>query len=238
MTVLDTAAQLRSGALDLREYLGQVCDRIEADEPALQALVPGTYARSGILQQAANLLVRYPDPASRPLLFGVPVGIKDIFRADGYPTRCGSALPAALFEGPEAPCVTRLRENGAIFIGKTATTEFAFFEPGPTRNPHNPDHTPGGSSSGSAAGTARGYFLFALGSQTIGSTVRPAGYCGVIGFVPSFGRISTAGVIPLSPSADHVGLFSLDASALGDVGLPLVNTPFLSIAISHQTYDI
>lgn len=214
MTVLDTAAQLRSGQLDLREYLDRVCDRIEADEPALQALVPGTYSRSVVLRQAADLLARYPDPASRPPLFGVPIGIKDIFRVDGYPTRCGSSLPAALFEGPEAPCVTRLRDNGAVLIGKTVTTEFAFFEPGPTRNPHNPDHTPGGSSSGSAAGIARGYFLLALGSQTIGSTTRPAGYCGVIGFVPSFGRISTAGVIPLSPSADHVGLFSPDTSAL------------------------
>src|SRR5258707_6068356 len=93
-------------------------------------------------------------------------------------------------------------------MGKTVTTEFAYFEPGPARNPRNPAHTPGGSSSGSAAAVAAGLCPLALGSQTVGSVIRPAAFCGVVGFKPSFGRISTAGVIPLSPSVDHVGLFA------------------------------
>jgi Asp-tRNA(Asn)/Glu-tRNA(Gln) amidotransferase A subunit family amidase len=112
-----------------------------------------------------------------------------------------------LFEGEEASCVKRLRDAGAIVAGKTVTTEFAGIAPGPTRNPLNPDHTPGGSSSGSAAGVAAGFFPLALGTQTTGSVIRPAAYCGVVGFKPSLGRISTDGVIPFSFSTDHVGIF-------------------------------
>src|SRR5260221_1346115 len=112
MSVVETIVGLRSGKIDLLSYLGQLCDKIEVEDPALQALVPGTYSRERVYQQATDLLARYPDPASRPRLFGVPVGVKDIFRLSGYPTRCGSALPATLFDGQEAASVTRLRERG------------------------------------------------------------------------------------------------------------------------------
>jgi Asp-tRNA(Asn)/Glu-tRNA(Gln) amidotransferase A subunit family amidase len=158
-------------------------------------------------EQIETLFSRFPDPSRRPPLFGVPVGVKDIFRVNGATIRCGSLLPPVLFEGPEAACVSRLRDAGAIIFARTATTEFAYFEAAATRNPHNPAHTPGGSSSGSAAGVAAGLFPLALGTQTVGSIVRPASFCGVVGMKPSLGKIPTAGVVYFSPTVDHVGFF-------------------------------
>ena len=142
------------------------------------------------------------------------MGVKDIFHCAGFITRCGAPLPPELFAGDEAECVTALKRAGAVIMGKTVTTEFAFFAPGPTKNPVNPAHTPGGSSSGSAAGVKAGFFTYSLGSQTIGSVIRPAAYCGVTGFKPGFNRISTKGVVPLSPSFDHVGVFCQTPSQL------------------------
>ena len=133
---------------------------------------------------------------------------------DGFPTKAGSKLPAELFEGVESDVVTRLKRNGALVAGKTVTTEFAYMQPGPTRNPHNPEHTPGGSSSGSAAGVAAGFFPLALGTQTIGSVIRPAAFCGIIGFKPSYDRIDTAGMLFFSKSVDHAGLFSQDVATM------------------------
>jgi len=208
------AAALRSGTRDLREYLHAICDRIDAFDPDIQAFVSEPNRRERLLQEADALLARFPDPASRPPLFGVLVGVKDIFRVNGFPTQAGSLLPADLFAGEEAECVTRLKQAGALIAGKTVTTEFAYFEPGPTRNPQNLAHTPGGSSSGSAAGVACGFFPFALGTQTIGSVIRPAAYCGIVGFKPSFNRIPTAGMLYFSPSADHVGLFTQDIEGM------------------------
>ncbi|MBW2030009.1 MAG: amidase [Deltaproteobacteria bacterium] len=214
MKALDTILKLRSGEIDLSQHMKEICGRIEAFDPKLRALVPDTFDRDRILKEASLLKERYPAPDSRPPLFGLSLGVKDIFRVWGLPTRCGSRLPPELFQGVEATCVSKLKSAGAIVIGKTVTTEFAYFEPGPTRNPHNPDHTPGGSSSGSAAGVAVDFFLLALGTQTVGSVIRPASFCGVVGFKPSFGRISPAGVIPFSRSADHVGIFSKDLSGI------------------------
>ena len=160
-------------------------------------------------REASDLLRRYPDPMARPPLFGALVGVKDIFHVDGFVTRAGSELPPELFAGPEASCVTALRAAGALILGKTVTTQFAYFAPGPTRHPLSTTlgetRTPGGSSSGSAAAVAAGFAPLALGTQTIGSIIRPAAFCGVVGFKPSFGRVATDGVIPLSPSADTVG---------------------------------
>lgn len=174
--------------------------------PVLHILADGIDIGS-IEDQIEALFSRFSDPARRPPLFGVPVGVKDIFRVHGADIRCGSLLPPVFFEGPEAQCVSRLRDAGAIIFARTATTEFAYFEPAATRNPHNPAHTPGGSSSGSAAGVAAGLFPLALGTQTVGSIVRPAAFCGVVGMKPSFGKIPTAGVVYFSPTVDHVGFF-------------------------------
>jgi Asp-tRNA(Asn)/Glu-tRNA(Gln) amidotransferase A subunit family amidase len=190
----------------LSQLLSQQIALARSVDPVLHVLAD-TIDTDAIDEQVETLFSRFPDPSRRPPLFGVPVGIKDIFRIDGASIRCGSLLPPVLFEGPEAACVSRLRDAGAIIFARTATTEFAYFEAAATRNPHNPAHTPGGSSSGSAAGVAAGFFPLALGTQTVGSIVRPASFCGVVGMKPSLGKIPTAGVVYFSPTVDHVGFF-------------------------------
>ncbi len=210
----ETAVSLRDGQMDLLHYIEEACDRMEAVEPSIHALLPEPDRRARLRREAKALLARYPVPAERPPLFGVLVGVKDIFRVDGFPTQAGSKLPAALFEGEQAASVTRLKAAGALVAGKTVTTEFAYFEPGPTRNPHNPAHTPGGSSSGSAAGVAAGEFQLALGTQTIGSVIRPAAFCGIVGFKPSYDRIPSTGLLYFSKALDHVGLFTQDLAGM------------------------
>jgi Asp-tRNA(Asn)/Glu-tRNA(Gln) amidotransferase A subunit family amidase len=210
----ESVQALRDGQMDLIRYVDEACDRIDAVEPHIHALVPEENRRQRLLKEARILLERYPNPADRPPLFGLLVGVKDIFRVDGFPTQAGSKLPAELFDGPEAIVVTRLKGAGALIAGKTVTTEFAYFQPGPTHNPHNPAYTPGGSSSGSAAGVAAGEFQLALGTQTIGSVIRPAAFCGIVGFKPSYDRIPTSGLLYFSPSLDHVGLFTQDLEGM------------------------
>src|SRR5256712_13836431 len=151
-------------------------------------------------------------------LHGVPVGIKDIIDTADMPTENGSVLHAGRTPSRDASVVSLLRAAGAIVMGKTVTTEFATRTPGKTRNPHNPAHTPGGSSSGSAAAVAAGMVPLALGSQTTGSTIRPASYCGVFGFKPTHGLIPRHGMLQLSRTLDHVGLF---ARTIEDVALLL-----------------
>ena len=174
--------------------------------------MPEEHRFSRLRDEYRALEERYPDPEARPPLFGLPVGVKDIFHADGFETHAGSKLPADRLAGEQASSVTLLKDAGALVLGKTVTTEFAYFAPGPTRNPYNTDHTPGGSSSGSAAGVAAGLAPIAFGTQTVGSINRPAAFCGVVGFKPSYARISAVGVIPLAPSLDHVGTFTSDVS--------------------------
>jgi Asp-tRNA(Asn)/Glu-tRNA(Gln) amidotransferase A subunit family amidase len=149
-------------------------------------------------------------------LHGIPVAIKDIFDTADMPTENGSVLHAGRTPAHDATVVVRLRAAGAVILGKTVTTEFAYFSPGKTRNPHNLEHTPGGSSSGSAAAVAAEMVPVALGSQTNGSTIRPAAYCGVVGFKPTHGLISRHGALVLSRTLDHVGLF---ARTVDDIAL-------------------
>ncbi|OGL01379.1 MAG: glutamyl-tRNA amidotransferase [Candidatus Rokubacteria bacterium RIFCSPHIGHO2_12_FULL_73_22] len=141
-------------------------------------------------------------------LHGVPVGIKDIIDTADMPTENGSVLHAGRTPSRDATVVARLRGAGAVILGKTVTTEFATYTPGKTRNPHDPEHTPGGSSSGSAAAVAAGMVPLALGSQTNGSVIRPASFCGVWGFKPTHGLIPRHGILALSRTLDHVGLFA------------------------------
>ena len=154
----------------------------------------------------------------RPIgpLHGVPVGIKDIIDTEDMPTEDGTVLHAGRTPAHDATVVAMLRAAGAVIMGKTVTTELATFAPGKTRNPHNPAHTPGGSSSGSAAAVAAGMVPLALGSQSNGSLIRPASYCGVYAFKPTFGLIPRGGVLKLSRTLDQVGVF---ARTLGDVAL-------------------
>ena len=221
--LVDIATALRSGQLDLLTYIDEVCQRIDAYEPHIYALVPEPDRRTRLLHEAAALQKRFPDPASRPPLYGILLGVKDVFYANGFPTQAGSQLPPELFTGSEASCVTKLRDAGALLLGKTITTEFAYFEPGPTRNPHNLEHTPGGSSSGSVAAVAAGFCQLALATQTIGSTIRPAAFCGIVGFKPSYGRIPTDGLILCSASIDTIGFFAQDVAGIALVAPLLCN---------------
>ena len=201
---------MRSGHLLLPEFLAQIEARFMEREPAILALITEEGRFGRLYEDAETLVLSYPDLITRPILFGALVGVKDIFHVEGFVTQAGSQLPAGLLHGMEAKSVTHLKEAGALIFGKTVTTEFAYFSPGPTRNPHNLKHTPGGSSSGSAAAVAAGFCHLALGTQTIGSIIRPAAFCGVVGFKPTYDRIPRAGLVPLSPSLDHIGLFTSD----------------------------
>lgn len=207
------AAALRQG----RTAPGGDVDRLEIEfarvEPLLSAFLPETARFARLRHEAAELLSRLPDPSRRGPLFGIPVGVKDIFHVRGFPTGAGSRLPPEELAGEEGDAVERLRRSHALILGKTVSTEFAYFAPGPTRNPHNPAHTPGGSSSGSAAAVAAGLTPLALGTQTIGSVIRPAAFCGVVGFKPSRERIPATGVIPLSPTLDQIGFFTFDVES-------------------------
>lgn len=150
----------------------------------------------------------------RSPLHGLPLGVKDIFDVAGWPTKAGSPLREHHLAATDAPLVARLRRAGAILLGKTVTTQFACFDPPITRNPWHLDHTPGGSSSGSAAAVAAGMAWAALGSQTGGSLTRPASYCGVASFKPTWGRLSTASVVPISSTLDHPGPIAASAADL------------------------
>ena len=206
------AAALRSGQLPITNYLIHLEEQFASREPSLLAFVPEEHRFARLRRDAQELETRYPTPASRPPLYGVPIGVKDIFHVAGFTTRAGSKLPPEVLQGVEAESVRELKKAGALILGKTVTTEFAYFGPGPTRNPYNPAHTPGGSSSGSAAAVAAGLAPLTLGTQTIGSIIRPAAFCGVVGYKPTSERISRAGVIPLSPTLDHVGVFASDVA--------------------------
>lgn len=202
------AQGLRSGEIDLHQHLEALEMRFQKREPEIQAFVEEEDRFQRLHAEAERLLADFPETEARPALFGVPVGVKDIFHVDGFVTKAGAEPPTDVLQGPEAESVFQLKRAGALILGKTVTTEFGYFAPGPTRNPHHREHTPGGSSSGSAAAVAAGLTSLALGSQTIGSIIRPAAYCGVVGYKPSYGRISRVGIIPLAPSVDHIGLLT------------------------------
>ncbi len=224
--------------VDVHAYLDRLEARFAEREPALQSFVPedGRFAR--LHREADALLRAYPRLERRPPLFGIPVGIKDVFHVDGFPTTGGSRLPPEVLQGPEAEVVTALRKKGVLILGKTVSTEFAYFTPGPTRNPHHPEHTPGGSSSGSAAAVGAGLCPLTFGTQTIASIVRPASFCGVVGFKPSYGRISTQGVIPLAPSLDHVGWCTADVESATAVAKELFKDWFPSFSVRWPVLGI
>jgi Asp-tRNA(Asn)/Glu-tRNA(Gln) amidotransferase A subunit family amidase len=198
------------GKISAGDLISGLQPLFDAREPLVLAFIPEAQRFERLQKEAEELSAQYPDPRKRPPLFGMLAGVKDIFHVDGFVTQAGSRLPTSELQGRQAESVTRLKNAGALILGKTVTTEFAYFTPGPTRNPHNPEHTPGGSSSGSAAAVGAGLCSIALGTQTIGSVIRPAAFCGTVGFKPTYERISRQGVIPLSPAFDHIGFFTPD----------------------------
>jgi Asp-tRNA(Asn)/Glu-tRNA(Gln) amidotransferase A subunit family amidase len=205
---------IRDGVISSEQLVEACLARIRDVDPQVQAwaFLDPDYA---LAQARALDQLRLEGKPIGPL-HGVPIGIKDIFDTADMPTECGSVLYAGRTPSRDATVVSMLRAAGAVIMGKTVTTEFAYFSPGKTRNPLNSEHTPGGSSSGSAAAVAANMVPLALGSQTNGSTIRPAAYCGVIGFKPTHGLISRHGVLALSRTLDHVGLF---ARSVDDIAL-------------------
>jgi Asp-tRNA(Asn)/Glu-tRNA(Gln) amidotransferase A subunit family amidase len=200
------AAQRMAEGLVTSEELVEAClERIRATEPTVQAWTFLDEAHALAQAKAADERRRSGVPSGA--LNGLPIGLKDIIDTGDMPTENGCALHAGRTPSRDAAVVSMLRAAGAVILGKTVTTECAYFSPGKTRNPHNPEHTPGGSSSGSAAAVAAQMVPLALGSQTNGSVIRPAAFCGVYGFKPTHGLIPRSGVLSLSRTLDHVGVF-------------------------------
>lgn len=202
----EAARRIAAGEITSEMLVAACLDRIAAREESVQAWA--YLDRDFALAQARRAdAMRAASDLSGPL-HGVPVGIKDIIDTEDMPTENGSPAFAGRQPEADAAVVSALKQAGAIIMGKTVTAELAASHPGKTRNPINPEHTPGGSSSGSAAAVADGMVPFAIGTQTAGSVIRPASYCGVVGFKPSFGLISRTGVLSHSPALDTVGTFS------------------------------
>lgn len=214
LSAADAARAVREGAISAEQLVEACLARVREADPGVEAW---TYLdpEHALKQARARDQDRREGRPVGPL-HGVPVGIKDIFDTGDMPTEDGSVLHAGRTPAYDATAVQMLRAAGAVILGKTVTTEFATYTPGKTRNPHNPAHTPGGSSSGSAAAVAAGMVPLALGSQTNGSVIRPAAFCGVYGFKPTHGLVPRGGVLKLSRTLDHVGVF---ARTLEDVAL-------------------
>src|SRR5690242_8213146 len=214
LTASEAARRISNGALTSEELVQACLERIRQVEPTVQAwqFLDEQHA----LSQARAADGRRRSGEAVGALCGIPVGIKDIIDTADMPTENGTVLHQGRMPRADAAVVAKLRAAGAVIMGKTVTTECAYFNPGKTRNPHNPEHTPGGSSSGSAAAVAAHMVPLALGSQTAGSVIRPGAFCGDYAFKPTHGLIPRTGVLMLSRTLDHIGLFarSLDDLAL------------------------
>ncbi|MCW3475035.1 amidase [Limobrevibacterium gyesilva] len=196
LTATEATRRIRSGRLSTAALLEACLDRIDAREGQVRAFAHFDAAQA-----------RRAKPVDGPL-YGLPVGVKDVLDTSDMPSEYGSPIWAGHRPLADAACVAWTRAAGGVILGKTVTTEFATRKPGPTTNPANPAHTPGGSSSGSAAGVAAGFFPLAFGTQTAGSIIRPAAYCGVVGFKPSFGSIPRLGMKVMSDNLDTIGVMA------------------------------
>ena len=205
--------RLRTGDLAATDLIDACLDRIEAEDKHIEAWA--YVARDEARREAGKLDHEFARQGPRGPLHGIPFGVKDIFDTSAMPTEWGSPLHKGRVPVEDAALVRQLRAAGAVVLGKTHTTAYAYFDPGPTRNPHNTAHTPGGSSSGSAAAVAAGMVPFAIGSQTMGSVLRPASFCGVVGFKPTFDRLPLGGVMKFAKSLDHAGFFTRTAADMG-----------------------
>jgi Asp-tRNA(Asn)/Glu-tRNA(Gln) amidotransferase A subunit family amidase len=206
LSLVETARALASGALTAEACTRHLLARIRERDPHIGAWAALDEARA--LARAADCDRRRASQPDHGALHGVPVGVKDIIDTSGLPTEMGSAAFAGNRPARDAAVVERLKGAGAFVLGKTVTTEFAFMHPGKTRNPWNAAHTPGGSSSGSAAAVAAGFVPAAIGTQTNGSVIRPAAFCGVVGFKPTFGTLPFAGTCQFSETLDQLGTFT------------------------------
>ena len=206
LSLVDAAAQIREGSLSPVALAESLLARIDALDGDLQAWV--TIDREAVLNTARQREAEVRQGGPLGLIHGVPVGLKDIFYTAGMLTACGSRVYGDFVPDFDATSVAKIKAAGGIVLGKAVTTEFATSDPSPAHNPWNLEHTPGGSSSGSSAAVAARMVPAALGSQTGGSTCRPAAYNGIVGLKPTYGRISRYGVVPVSWSLDHVGILT------------------------------
>lgn len=215
LTALEIREHLLSGQETVEEFTAKLGRFVDAADQTIHAFAhrdDRVVALQADHLQRARTAGHLPGP-----LYGVPIGIKDIIDTKDFPTEYGSPIHAGRYSVSDATVVSRLRAAGAVIFGKTATTEFATSQPGLTRNPHNVDHTPGGSSSGSAAAVAAGMVPVALGTQTNGSVIRPASFCGVYAFKPSRGLLPRTGLLDQSPSLDEIGVFARNLEDIAKV---------------------
>jgi Asp-tRNA(Asn)/Glu-tRNA(Gln) amidotransferase A subunit family amidase len=213
---------------------------LSAREATVQACVDRIHRMDASIQ--AWVQVSPQKPIGKGPLSGIPVGVKDVYETRGLATEYGSPIYKGRVGTADAALVRELRDRGAIIMGKTHTAAFAFRDPPPTRNPRNLDHTPGGSSSGSAAAVAAGMVPFATGTQTKGSTLRPASYCGITGFKPTFGAFSTEGILPFASSLDTVGFFTHTPSDMLELwralGRPIAHDEPFTVGIPEPFPDV
>ncbi|MDA8637851.1 amidase [Rhodospirillales bacterium] len=229
-TIFSLNNALRSGNRTVDNVVTSYRSRIEERQPDVQAWQ--TLDWDFVERQIAGLNQRAPD--ARGPLYGIPVGIKDIFDTANLPTAYGSEIYNENQPTADAATVARLRAAGAVIMGKTVSTEFAYWKPGKTKNPLDLKRSPGGSSAGSAAAVADNMVPFALGSQTAASTIRPASYCGIVGFKPTLGLISTAGVKVLAGSMDTVGIFARTVDCVATIAAILTGDNNLGDAQATQ----
>jgi Asp-tRNA(Asn)/Glu-tRNA(Gln) amidotransferase A subunit family amidase len=220
LSAVEGLARRATGRLGARAWLDACLARIGEREPAIQAWV------SCDPQRARTTADRIDAGSSNAPLAGLPIGVKDVIDVAGWQTGCNSPLEAGRIAKTSAKVVQRLEAAGAIIVGKTVTTEYAFTEPGPTRNPHDPARTPGGSSSGSAAAVADFHVPIALTTQTGGSTIRPAAYCGIVGYKPPYGWMPSEGLRYLAPSLDTIGLHARSVADVARVASVMEDRDF------------
>ena len=206
LSITQAVTEIKEGNISPVDLVESLLSRIDALDGDLRAWV--TIDREAVLEAARQKEFAADWGGELGPLHGVPVGLKDIFYTAGMLTACGSKVYSDFVPEYDATCVAKIKAAGGIVLGKAVTTEFATSDPSPTRNPWNLEHTPGGSSSGSSAAVAARMVPAALGSQTGGSTCRPAAYNGIVGLKPTYGRISRYGVVPVSWSLDHVGILT------------------------------
>ncbi len=223
LTILQAQSALRNFECTAEQLVQACLNRIEEREDSVAAWVQTQ--QDDALADARRLDQLAQQGQWQGALHGIPVGVKDIFDVAGMPTRAGTTAWPVTAPDTDAPSVARLRDAGAVVLGKTVTTSFAMGDPGPTRNPWNLAHTPGGSSSGSAAAVADGMCLAALGTQTAGSVIRPSSFNGLAGFKPAHGHINVEGVIALSWRLDHVGALTRDVADAELIFQILSDTP-------------
>ena len=235
LTTNELVAKLRDGQISSVEVCSHYIERIKKFEKDVKAWA---HFNKKELLEKANEADEYRK-SGKPLgsLHGLPVAVKDIIGTLDMPTECGTIIRKKMTGSQDAEVVNLLKIAGAIVMGKTETTELAYFHPGKTKNPHDYSRTPGGSSSGSAAAVAAHMAPLSIGSQTNGSVIRPASYCGVVGYKPSYGLISRSGVLKQSDKLDHMGIFGKSVEDVALLAKTLIKKDLYDSSTIHYSAD-